>query len=1347
MPPVNWDEFAKLPGSAESNFEMLCRALVRRHYGRYGEFAARANQPGVEFHIKLRTECSLGKPGVWYGWQCRWYDLPGGRALGTTRRKKIEEAIFTSERNLPGLTHWVLWTRRPLTDGDQRWFRSRKTRLHLLLWTAAEVEEHLSGEAEILRGTYFGELVLTPTALSDLHIQAVAPIKRRWQPEVHQPVRAERNLRCMLGELASWDHLRVITEQLVNDAHQVEADIQRLSEPFVGPVTEVTEYARSTAAFLTAAYSGLDRGDLDLLRLLIDHRPAPPDHALSGLPHQLRATRQPAALSVTNTLASARQALRVVSDIGTALTSRIVAVLADAGCGKTELAAQLTAPVGDRPAGILLHGRELHARQNLDDFARRVVIQGNQVRSMEALIGAVDAAGQRARRRLPIVIDGLNEAEDPRDWKGPLAALTEILHRYPYVLVVCTLRTAFADEALPEGIKRRKIPGFGRDTTDAIRRYFAHYRINPADADWPWKLLNHPLTLRLFCEVTNPSRAQEVGVEAMPGSLTTLFDKYLDQAAKRVAELAPRTSRFYEADVRSALTLIGTELWEKKARDLDLQPLRKQLRDERRTWNESLIRALEQEGVLLRVPGDRRTGNHIAVVYDLLAGHLVADSLLDAHGRGHLGALLSKPATVAALNEATPRQHPLGGDILYALVGLAPRRFHGQQLWPLLREPLRGRALRKAADLDGAYLDAETVTELATLAAAPATATDGLYDRLHCTRGSENHPLNAEFLDRVLRPMAVAQRDRHWTEWVRRNEEWLMTDLRRLTDRWQSNFPRTMSDRLRARWVMWLLTSTIRNFRDQATCALYWFGRGDPQALFEMALDSLAVNDPYVPERVLGASYGVIMAHQLEDPGFVSFLKPYLEGLHDALTGNTAASPTSHWLIRLHAQGSFDLARAYHNIAVPAGLATNGQLPFAPGPTVTPLAASDPGAEAVRQTLDMDFKNYTLGRLTTGRRNYDMNHAGHQDVVAHVCGMIWALGWRDSLFAVIDKDISTNRFRAVEQQTDRYGKKYGWIGFYTYAGQLADAGQLPRERLSDLGIDPSFPDPPLPAPVSLPAWAKTSPKDNRRWLRDGKVDVSDEFFFRSEIDGQPGPWIAAHAELVTKDQAPGREVFGRLQALLVPTEHADRFTGVLGTRVHPGGWWLPEVPNDHYTFAGEIPWSVQFGRIDGDEEPYRKFVEVDDDTEVDVEILAHYYAWESYHSSLNRAGGAIVPSRLFSNTFDLRGVPQSFGQKAPDGTWAAMSFSAPDGFDGHLLYLREDLVYKYAAGRKLIWFIWGERRLELQSDSSPRWLIDICQSGQDVWRIVRRGEELSPLFATIARPQGRRVNRRRRSRS
>jgi hypothetical protein len=285
-------------------------------------------------------------------------------------------------------------------------------------------------------------------------------------------------------------------------------------------------------------------------------------------------------LHATNGLADLKLGVRLLDEVDSFLGTRLVGVLADAGGGKTQLAAQLTAALTDRPAGILLHGRELHSGRTLDDLARSITIQGNPVRNMEALLAALDAAGQRASRRLPLVIDGLNEAEDPREWKALLAAVDTLLRRFANVLVVCTLRTGarrpakhrwppqapkdtparttFVEQALPDDVERIEIRDFGGDTVEAIRKYFRYFRINPGDAELPFELLSHPLTLRIFCEVTNPERKREVGIEAMPGSLTGLFERYLTRATERIGDLAPRKQRYYEHDIRYVLDVIGT---------------------------------------------------------------------------------------------------------------------------------------------------------------------------------------------------------------------------------------------------------------------------------------------------------------------------------------------------------------------------------------------------------------------------------------------------------------------------------------------------------------------------------------------------------------------------------------------------------------------------------------------------------------------------------------------------------------------------------------------------------------------------------------------------------------------
>jgi hypothetical protein len=140
MPTLNWEVFTGLPGGSERNFELLCRGIVRQNFGSLGTFRSLANQPGVEFHLKLDTRCDLlGDAGRWWGWQCKWYDLASDGALGSTRRKKITEGLRKTEKYLPELTDWVLWTRRTLTKSDQDWFNGLSTRMKLHLRTGDDV--------------------------------------------------------------------------------------------------------------------------------------------------------------------------------------------------------------------------------------------------------------------------------------------------------------------------------------------------------------------------------------------------------------------------------------------------------------------------------------------------------------------------------------------------------------------------------------------------------------------------------------------------------------------------------------------------------------------------------------------------------------------------------------------------------------------------------------------------------------------------------------------------------------------------------------------------------------------------------------------------------------------------------------------------------------------------------------------------------------------------------------------------------------------------------------------------------------------------------------------------------
>lgn len=586
---LDWPTFLQLPGSANRNFEVLCRNLIRLNYGAHGEFAALANQPGVEFHLKLRTDCpGLGKAGDWFGWQCRLFDLPPAKALGTTRRKKIERALRTTERDLPGLTDWVLWTRHPLTAGDQKWFRKLKTKLRLHLNTGDEVEGLLQGPAEMLRQTYFGELRITPAALADQRDVALARIKRKWLPDVHQMVAAEREIRRMLGEANAWQHALQLAQAVDDVQKQIDADPASGQGALASLKTPYMAFTGDMARLLREVYDALAAGDQERLAQKLASRPRSVPHSLEAYPRGLRGARLASGMSATNLLRDMQDALELLGDLETCNKRSLVAVVADAGGGKTHLSAELTAANPARPAGILLYGVDLHHGKTLDDLARNFSVAGRPIQSMASLLAALDAAAQRGRCRLPIVIDGLNEAEDPREWQPLLAALQAQLAKFPSVMVIVTLRRgarkveerwpghgpkqepshSFVNDALPADTFQLEIPDFGADTAEAIRKYLAYYKITPGEQELP-ELLSQPLTLRIFCEVTNPERKKEVGAEAIPGSQAALFEAFIAKAAQSIVRLVPSAHRYPETEVRDALDRMGLMMWQQKRRAVD----------------------------------------------------------------------------------------------------------------------------------------------------------------------------------------------------------------------------------------------------------------------------------------------------------------------------------------------------------------------------------------------------------------------------------------------------------------------------------------------------------------------------------------------------------------------------------------------------------------------------------------------------------------------------------------------------------------------------------------------------------------------------------------------------------
>ncbi|WP_413115764.1 NACHT domain-containing protein [Streptomyces sp. CY1] len=1320
-------DLARLPGAADQNFEALTRAIVSRRYGALGTMRERRNQPGVEFYLHVDHAGALGDPGRVWGWSCKWFILNNKNELSTGQRKQIEDSLSKAIEHVAGLTDFVLCLPERPAKADEEWINQLgRQNVRVKLWSTENYDTELAGHDE-LRSTFFGELALTADVLAKAHKRSVAPIEARWAPRLHTSHHVEHRIDRALLRPASFEWLQQRIDDIAARIQALRAALDGLDTTFRQGAVEIADDLDRFVDNLRKVFDAgknLRPGEVRE-RLAGQQPPAASPRTLRRLVLKLRQRRLPEALLVTGLGAEIRDIVQWLNDTRADTEAPLLAVIAAAGQGKTHLAAQMTSPNDQPTAGVFIQGGNLRAGGTLDDLARR--IPGLKIDHFEDLLEALNSAGNRAGCRVPLIIDGLNEAERPSEWRTLLAGLAPALGGYPHVAMIVTLREALADQALPKDTMPLELEWQRAEVDDILRVYFRHYLINPADAWLPIGEFHNPLFVRMYCEAANHDRRVPVGVEALPQSLIGVFELYRKGVVERLAQDPARIP--VPADqIQRRLAALARHIWTHKVRRLPFEEARRILDTDQPNWDESLFRRLVEEGVIFREEIRGCDDTECGFVFDRLAGYLIADAILVRMPYADVNEQLAEAALWQSL--LGDHGHPLGEDILIGLISLVPRRFTRHHLWRVAPDEHRSLVLAQELTTESGFLDDETVDALAT---ALVTGHPGerkgrpAFDRLWEIRRSAPHRLNATFLDHVLRQLPLPQRDLRWTEWARgRAPGRLTADLDRAIDRWTGNDSRAESDDLNALAIAWLLTSTDKSMRDLATKALQRYGRPEPKRLFDLAARMLDVDDPYVVERLVAAAFGAAGAHQMPDPGgpLEHALRYWLVHLRDRFLDGGSA-PTSHEQLRGYVRATYEFAGTLHPAAVPDGVDAFAPRFAAMAPAEV-MEDDDPNAAECDRTFGMDFENYIIGTAINGRGNYDFKHPGYRRARAEVMSRVWNLGWREKEFGSVDQAIarSADRPYTTNRNVERYGKKYGWIAYHEMVGRLVDAGQAPApfgyaERLMP-DIDPTFPDRPPVAPIPLPPWAPAEPTDDQTWLMSGTVTVPGQMWSPEEVHGVGGGWLLVEGYLDHRHE--GRTVFGFFRTLLLKPEDAEPAQQLASERPYPGNDFFPSLPMVRDLLAAEMPWSPRFKLTFDDDAPgavpHRALRRDWQDDGIGLDQVAVEFASDST-SETGLDGSFDVPSFEFATQFGLRQLPGTVDLVSLDGRRASAVFRADKPWRGHLLFLRRDLVEGFAGDRRIMQVAWGEREVAVDWRSVPSWVRAAQRSYANVWRHIR----------------------------
>lgn len=1018
-------------------------------------------------------------------------------------------------------------------------------------------------------------------------------------------------------------------------------------------------------------------------------------------------------------------------------------------------------------------------------------------RSAVEIFDRLEELVNETTERVVVILDGVNEGRRC-EWREAVNTLQTLVEDRSNIGLIVTCRTPFETIAIDQKSldKFHKVIhlGFDDQEFDAQAAFFQYYNLPLPEVPLLDREFSRPLTLKLIClslqNLTGKKLAQGfAGIASGQKGMTYVLESFVKGVGKPIEheyglkangcwELLKGNNQIADGKLAGLAPCMAANLrGYVRPSEADriiaanypaLRPAqRRQLLDELRTNG-----LIEEDAVWYASNSGFKARVVFRLPYQRFSDHIVARHLLKTYLDVSSDITIKRSFTsksplarIFRMSNRYQREYAEPGWA-QALITEFPERV-GKRLPSKQRElffvlPKRAQNLNAYFDpfIEGMFWrDPAAFTEgtraiINQYLNAGSKAWERMVDALAAVSTKPKHPYHARLLYDFLANYPMPDRDLQWSEYLRRR--YASPTIHRLLT-WAEKFNAAdMTQHSAAELVVLLsliLTTVVRSDRDLATKALVLIGERFPEVLFTHVETSLTFNDPYVPERMLAAAYGTTLS--LVDSELAPTFRPLLGDLAKILYRNmfgpSAHYATHHALMRDYALGIIQIAQRANCVTLPKTASRNLAPPFPNTPsTFASDGTPDPAVkEAIGHAIQMDFGNYTLGRLIPNRANYDDKKPDYVQVRAKIERRMFDLGYRAERFKMADREIGNTSWNAQNQvKVDRYGKKYSWIAYYEMWGEREAVRKLPDwrlgERTSDCGVDPSFPKHPPDWTPPIPDLFGDPDIATEAWVESGFTPNWHPLLVVPEINGQLGEWVLVEGYIRGEDKNHDRELFAFLRGLFISRKDVSSFREKFLAVEYPGNREIPEGATEHYLYAGEAGRRQNYARhlCQQNGRYRRQLAEAFDQYErlhtedktpsaavkikltsgegmeadisfvellgldpipemrhipgIRLELPYIHFGWESYHSSHNDFSGFDLPSPSFIQRLGLASKNREIDFYDSMGKPGTLYREAGDGWKGDrhsLLYVRADLLRRYLRDTRqvLVWCNWGER--------------------------------------------------------
>jgi len=397
--------------------------------------------------------------------------------------------------------------------------------------------------------------------------------------------------------------------------------------------------------------------------------------------------------------------------------------------------------------------------------------------------------------------------------------------------------------------------------------------------------------------------------------------------------------------------------------------------------------------------------------------------------------------------------------------------------------------------------------------------------------------------------------------------------------------------------------------------------------------------------------------------------------------------------------------------------------------------------------IRMDFGNYTLGRIVKHGHGYD-NPPEKIRVRRQIYWRIFSLGWNEEKFKDAETALGRENYgvgrRFSRSDVERYGKKYSWVAYYEIAGLRDDKGLLDNKygefRVITPDIDPSFPVKQHNEKFDMINILGDKNQPLQKWYKSAAIPSLESYLRPTCLNGHNGDWVCLDSAISQENIEDARSSYIFVRGIIVREKDFEEIFRLLGSQ-DVGEDWLPEIINNHNTFAGEMNCFKEatekneknlkltvlkkFRKIKRGEpgfvEPVRLIIlggedqlpivhnlpnEMEKDDSVyskfKVRIPVMEYNWDISRSSVNSATNVKMVAKEIAWKLKLKNEAQSFDLIDSEGNLASQTIEYSEDFNNNhnFVYIRKDLLDHYlkVTKQRLIWVIWGRREVQFELD-------------------------------------------------